>query len=358
VSISPGPWAKTGRALVAVVGASLLIGQVALASGLTWASDNRQGISDRAIAWQFQPDPVIEEIVSAAGLSKEGELYLYASLPEVVPSFEFDLYCSRREPGIGVLGCYRIAEKRIYIYEVTDGRLRPIVPVVTAHEMLHAAWYRFDRGLIDDLSILLEEAFAELPADHRLRERIATYEENDPTSRIPELYAILGTEVAPLPAELEDHYSRFFDDRTKVVGLANEVYRVFDTLTIELERLLADLELRGEVINDSREAYEEKSALFQADLAVYNDRVARYNAGENVPGADRFGEVRDGLLARQSALRAERQAIQALIDEYNELYEQLEVLNRELSELNQGINIAAVEPQDTIEPDTDTPTDQ
>jgi hypothetical protein len=345
------PWAKLGRAGIIAVAAVLLGGQVALASGIGWAQDNRQAISDRATAWQFEPDATIQDIVTRAGLSRTGELYLYASLPEVVPPFEFDKFCSRREPGIGVLGCYRIQEKRIYIFDVTDARLRSIVPVVTAHEMLHAAWFRFDRALQDELGVLLEADFAKLPADHRLRDRIAQYEANDPTSRIPELYAILGTEIAPLSPQLEEHFGIYFDDRTKVVGLANEIYRLFDTLSLELERLVAELEERSAIIDQRRADYEEASATFQSDLAVYNDRVERYNAGENVPGAANFPAQRDSLINRQSTLRNERTAIQALIDEYNALYDQLQILNAELSELNEGINITSVAPQETIAPD-------
>ena len=346
------PWAKLGRAGIIAVAAALLGGQVALASGIGWAQDNRQAISDRATAWQFEPDATIEDIVARAGLSRTGELYLYASLPEVVPAFEFDKFCSRREPGIGVLGCYRIQEQRIYLFDVTDARLRSIVPVVAAHEMLHAAWFRFDPSRHEELGALLEADFATLPDDHRLRDRIAQYEANDPNSRIPELYAILGTEIAPLSPDLEEHFATYFDDRTKVVGLANEIYRLFDTFSLELERLVAELEERSDVIDQRRAAYEDASAKFQSDLATYNDRVARYNAGENVSGAANFPRERESLVSRQTTLREERGAIQALIDEYNALYDQLQVLNAELSELNEGINITTVAPQETIEPDT------
>jgi hypothetical protein len=349
------PWAKLGRAGIIAVAAVLLGGQVALASGIGWAQDNRQAISDRATAWQFEPDATIQEIVDLAGLSKTGELYLYASLPEVVPAFEFDRFCSRREPGIGVLGCYRIQEKRIYIFDVTDARLRSIVPVVTAHEMLHAAWFRFDRALQDELGVLLEADFATLPADHRLRERIAQYEANDPNSRIPELYAIMGTEIAPLSSELEEHFAIYFDDRTKVVGLANEVYRLFDTLRLELERGRAELEERSALIDSRRAAWKEALAQWESDLAGYYDRVARYLAGENVPGAANFAAQRDALIGRQNELRAERAAIQELIDAYNALYDELQVLNAELGELNEGINITSVAPQETIEPETAEP---
>lgn len=355
MSTRRGLGAKLGRAGVIALALALLGGQMALASGVAWAQENRQAIADRTTAWQFEPDGTIQSIVEQAGLSQTGELYLFASLPEVVPPFEFDRFCSRREPGIGVLGCYRIREQRIYIYDVQDTRLKAIVPVVTAHEMLHAAWFRFDRQTIDQLGVLLEADFATLPDDHRLRERIAQYETNDAASRIPELYSILGTEIDALSPELEAHYATYFDDRTKVVALADEIYRIFDSLGGELESLVAELEARSTAIDERRDAYDEASRAFQSDLAAYNDRVERYNAGDNVPGAANFPQQRDSLLQRQSTLRDERGTIQELIDEYNDLYDELQVLNDELTELNQGINVTTIAPQETITPDTGDP---
>lgn len=350
-------WSRLGRAGIIAVAGLALGAQAALVSGIGWAQENHQRITDRTTAWQFEPDAAMTDIVDRAGLSAAGQLYLFASLPEVVPPFEFDRFCFRPEPGIGVLGCYRVQEKRIYLYDVTDARLAPIVPVVTAHEMLHAVWFRMDQNTRDNLAVWLEADFAKLPDDHRLRERIEQYEANDPNSRIPELYAILGTEIAPLSRELEDHYSTYFDRRTNVVDLANEIYRLFDTLSLELENLVDELEERSAIIDQRREAYEDASTTFQEDLAVYNDRVQRYNAGENVPGAANFPAQRESLISRQESLRAERATIQALIDAYNALYDELLVLNAELTELNEGINITTIAPQETITPDTSEPSE-
>lgn len=349
------PLAKAGRAGIIALAGVFLLAQGAVFSGASWALDNRQKVSDRVTAWQFEPDAPLQQLAIEAGLSLEGEMYLWASLPEVVPAFEFDSFCSTREPGIGVLGCYRITEKRIYLYEVTDERLTDIVPVVTAHEMLHAAWFRFDQAEKDRLAVWLEENFAALPSDHRMRERIVQYEENDPNSRIPELYALLGTEIAPLTDDLENHYARFFDNRLALVARADRVYAVFDTILAELQALVDELEAQSAVIDERRSDYEARSQDFQDDLAVYNDRVSRYNAGENVPGAAEFPRQRDELIARRDSLRAERDEIQTLIDSYNALYDQVQVLNRELTELNQGINITTVAPQETITPEDDTP---
>jgi len=335
------------RGFVVLLALTAIAGQGALAWGATWVADNRQWISDRAFALQFEPDPELLTYVRDASLTEEGEIYLFASLPEIVPAGEFDRYCSRDEPGIGVLGCYRLAEKRIYLYDVTDERLEAMEPVIAAHEMLHAAWHRFTTAEQQRLAGLLEEGFAALPDDHPLHERIASYEANDPNSRIPELYALMGTEIAELPEELEQHYRTFFTDRSSVVALADEVYRIFATFDSELQSLADDLKARSDIIDGLKAQYELDSSVLGADISVYNERVARYNAGEDVSGSNRFDAERDDLIARQQALKAERDEILRQIDEYNALLDQLNILNQELGELNQGINIT-LEEQESI----------
>jgi len=62
-----------------------------------------------------------------------------------------------------------------------------------------------------------------------------------------------------------------------------------------------------------------------------------------VPGANKFDDERDELIARQEALKAERDEILSEIADYNALLDQLNILNKELGELNQGINITLEE---------------
>jgi len=341
------PATRLWRGFVIVLALIAIAGQGALAWGATWVGENRQWISDRAIALQFEPDPELLTYVRDASLTGEGEVYLFASLPEIVPAGEFDRYCSRDEPGIGVLGCYRLAEKRIYLYDVTDERLEAMEPVIAAHEMLHAAWDRFTTTEKERLGVLLEEGFAALPDDHPLHERIASYEANDPNSRIPELYALMGTEISELPDQLEAHYAEYFVDRQAVVALADQVYAVFASFDSELQSLADDLEARSDSIDALKAQYELDAAVLGADISIYNDRVARYNAGDVVAGANKFDDERDNLIARQEALKAERDEILQEIDEYNALLDQLNILNQELGELNQGINIT-LEEQDSI----------
>jgi len=344
--------AKIGRAFVALVAVGALAGQAGVVWAANWVVDHHQWIADRSIALQFEPGPQLAGYADKAQFTPEGEVYFYASRPEVVPALEFDNYCSRNEPGIGVLGCYRLQEQRIYLYDVTDERLSAMEPVIAAHEMLHAVWDRFDQATKDDLALLLEEAFAALPEDHPMRERIASYEDYDPNSRIPELYALLGTEVETLPQALEDHYALYFVDRQRVVTLAAEVYGIFNSFGAELDSLVADLDARLTVIDARKAQYELDAEILGADIAIYNDRVSRYNDGEDVRGAAGFEAEQEDLVRRQNALRAERAEVENLIDEYNALLDQLNILNQELTELNQGINITLEQEEELGDIDT------
>ena len=327
---------KVGRSVIAVFALGALSLQGGSAWALGWAFDNEQRIKDQLVAYQFDaPDDVLS-YVEQAGLSEEGALYLKASLPKVVPSIEFGRYCSRSEPGIGVLGCYTLRDGRIFLFDVTDPRLTSIEPVVAAHEMLHAVWFRLSLDTQTDLGVLLEEGFATLSADHPLRARIVLYEEVNPAVRIPELYAIMGTEVSVLPAELEAHYAIYFRDRTKVVALADEVYRVFDTVEQELIALSNNLDSRSAEIDGLRFTYEAESGALRSQILAFNERASLPGA---FPSRSEFESVRAALTGRQNRLEAMRVTLQTKISEFNVLLEELNTVNDEVAQLNQGINV-------------------
>jgi chromosome segregation ATPase len=194
---------------------------------------------------------------------------------------------------------------------------------------------------------LLEEGYAALGPDHPLVERIAGYEANDPRSRIPELYAILGTETAELPAALEEHYATYFSDRSKVVALSETTYSVFDSLSAELLALSDELESRNAEIEGLRYTYGGTSASLRADVLAFNAKAAEPGV---FPSKSEFEAVREGLISRQARLETMRVTLQTKINEYNTLLEELNTLNDEVSELNQGINVT-LEAKDELAPD-------
>jgi hypothetical protein len=341
---------RVGRAALVVLATAALALQGGAAWGVSWVITNERHLKDQLVAYQFEAPEEILSYARQSGMSPTGELYFMTSLPQIVPVYEFDRYCTRNEPGIGVLGCYTLRDGRIYLYDVTDDRLASIEPVVAAHEMLHSAWARLSGAEQEGLAKLLEEGFATLPSDHQLRDRIASYEADNPASRIPELYSILGTEVAPLPALLEEHYAIYFDDRSKVVALADELYRVFDTVEAELSALAQELESRAAEIEGLRFAYEAEQSNLNAAVLSFNDRASQPGA---FPSRSEFESTRNALVERQSRLESMRVSLQTKITEYNERLEELNRLNSEVSELNQGINVRLREEEELSPQDTD-----
>jgi len=341
---------KILRAGIALLALGALALQGGAAWGALWVVENQRMIKDQLVAHQFETPENISSYIDQAGLSDQGSLYLRTSLPRVVPAYEFDRYCTRNEPGIGVLGCYTTRDSRIYLYDVTDPRLESIEPVVAAHEMLHAVWFRKTSEERDALAPLLEEAYAALGPDHPLIERMASYEADDPASRLPELYSIIGTEIREIPQALEAHYAEYFANRALVVDLADRVYRVFDTLQAELEQLSNELSSRNAEIEGLRFTYEETSRVLAGDIVAFNEKASTPGA---FPSKSQFEATRAELVTRQERLESMRITLQTKIAEYNDRLEELNTLNDEVSELNQGINVTLEEEEELTPPSTD-----
>jgi hypothetical protein len=327
---------RWGRLALLVLATIALVGQGALIAGGAWAATNSRFVADRVTALTIEIDPVVLEYARQAALTEEAVLLLRASQTQVVPAGEFDTFCTSREAGIGVLGCYRHGEGRIYLYDVVYDDLAPIEPVVAAHEMLHAAWDRMSAAEHDALAPLLEESFAALESDHELVERIAAYEAADPRSRIPELYAIVGTELTDIPEALERHYARWFVDRSASTALTARVSAVFADFQARLLALRDELTELSERIASEQSTYDADAAVLQADIAVFNVRAQQ-------PGGytsrSEFESDRDALVARQNALTDRLEATNSLIAQHNELLIELEALNAEADTLNRSINV-------------------
>lgn len=337
LSMAPRPRSvRVVRAVVMVFAVVSIVVQSLFLGAIGWAVTNPRAVTDAVTVWQFDPTPAIAGYASRAGMSERGRFLFYASTPQIVEGDAFDALCSRDEPDIGVLGCYTLADGRIYLYEITNLDLQAFEVVVAAHEMLHAAWDRLTAAEQAALVAPLEEAFASVDPDDELVERIASYEAFDPSSRIPELYAILGTEMANLPDELEEHYAEYFDDRAAVVALWQEVKAIFVELDAELNRLNTELERLSLEIEAEQAAANEAAAVLEADITAFNDRASR-------PGGyasqSAFERDRQALIARQDALAASIDATNAKITTYNALVEEFTALNEEAAALDKDLNI-------------------
>jgi cell division protein FtsB len=293
----------------------------------SWTLPSIQHFHDAYVAWSEPLPDDIAAIAAVTGMSIEGELVYRASTPAIEDDADFTQHCAIE--GGAVLGCYD--DGNVYVYSVTDTRLAGTVEVTAAHEMLHAAYERLSPAERERVDALVEEAVATIPDDDPVFEDMALY---SAAQHADEWHSRLGTEFADLPAELEQHFARYFDDRSKVVALNAQATALFDELRAQIDALVTEIDALDPVL-DAR------IAAFEAAIADYNADVDSFNAraqNGSFTSQQQFDNERAALVARGAALDAEGAALDAEIDRYNGLVEQLTALDADYADLYSALD--------------------
>ncbi len=326
------PRASPGRVLAIVLAALV---NLALVAAIIVIATNPQRLSDQIAVWRYEPSATIAAYAERTDMTDEGRFLFYASRPAVMNGDDFDRICAAHLEDVGVLGCYVHADRRIYLFDVTDERLDGIEEVVAAHEMLHAAWARMSDDERERIGGLLEAEVAARPDDTALAETLAFYAQVEPGQRANELHSILGTEYRNLGAELSTYYDRYFADRSVVVSLQEQSNAVFEQQQAEIDALVTQLDALRASIDADYAAYNAGYDQLNADILAFNARAAS-GAFESY---NDFEAERDALMQRQDELDALFGTIQTRADEHAALIVQLEALNAEVDELNASINV-------------------
>ncbi len=296
-----------------------------------WIFLNHQFMLDRIAVWNYQPSQDIRALAERATMQDDGEFYFYASRPELADQSAFNEHCGNQEEHAVILGCY--VGQRIYVYNVEDERLDGVREVTAAHEMLHAAYERLPGDEQQRLGALLE---AELDrASPELLERLKVYDSLPDADRTNELHSIIGTEVADIDANLEEHYRRYFADRQTVVALFHQYESVFRDLREQQKILITELNALAEEINSRTQAYNEAITLLNGDIQAFN---ARANTPGGFASQAEFNQARDNLLAQQTALENEYVAIEAQREVYNQKKAELDALNVQHESLQRSLD--------------------
>lgn len=314
--------------VLGIVSVALLVGVLLVLS--PWDRSRGQWLSDQfTVLTNPSPDDIVA-IADATGMSADGRLIFLASTPEVEDADRFNEDCSVESEG--TLGCYDGHD--IYIFAVTDPRLQGTIEVTAAHEMLHAAYQRLSADEKSEVDALVAAAVETLPPDDRVFTDMQSY----PQSQWPdEWHSRLGTEFADLSPELERHYARYFDDRSLVLELNEASTALLDELEQQLDALAAEVDALDEVVAERSAAYDAALAEYTADVDAFN---AKADSGGFASQAE-FDSARAALVARQKALENERAALNAQIDHYNELVDQLTALDADYADLYQGLDSTA-----------------
>lgn len=295
----------------------------------------RQDVSDWYRLRQYQPPAEVVTLADQDTMTDEGRRIFYTTHPAITGEDEFNTNCRQgnaSEYSI-VLGCY-VSNGGLYgdmyLFNINDERLSGVMQVTAAHEMLHAAYDRLSTKERERVDALLLQAYKQLP-EGRIKDTIAQYEANDPTSVPSELHSILGTEVRNLPPELEEYYSQYFVNRSAVVAFSEQYEGEFARREAQvaeydarLASLKADIESNQAKIDSLNSELSQERAQLDAleasgDAAAFNAQVGSYNQD----------------VAAYNALVAETRA---QIETYNALVEERNNLALEVKELTEAID--------------------
>ncbi len=301
-----------------------------LLAGLLWF--NQQYVLDEIAVWEYKPTAEITQLADRAGVNDKGRFLYYASRPLIDGTQNFGKECGSSEQSTAILGCY--AGGRIYVYNVTDARLDGIREVTAAHEMLHAAYQRMSKADKDKINPLLEAEYTKLENDPDFKTRMAFYASTEPGERDNELHSIIGTEVATISPELEEHYKQYFNDRNNVVILHNNYAAVFQKITDQAAQLFDQLDTMGKKIQADTDAYNTEVTTINADVQSFNSRATN----NQFTSQAQFSSERAALSARVDAVAAKRNSIDAQIANYESLRAQYNQIATESKQLNDSLN--------------------
>lgn len=246
----------------------------------------RQAIFDWWRLRDYAPSSRIAELASNTTLTDNGRHLFYVYHAELQDSAAFNASCDFSEQSI-VLGCY-VSGQGIYIFDVTDERLKGIHEVTAAHEVLHAAYERLGAKEQTRIDTLTQQTLDGI-TDQRIKDTVESYRKRDASIVPNELHSILGTEVSELPAELEQHYAKYFKDRQVVVNFSKQYEQAFteresrrlelkarlDELDITIKNLLEKLNQQSANLSAEYEALERSRD--GAEASTFNARVRQYN---------------------------------------------------------------------------------
>ncbi len=290
-----------------------------------------QSIYDWFRLRDYSPPAAIASLASQDTMTPAAKHLFYINHPNLEDNgSQFRADCNESEKTI-VLGCYHGGEAGIYIYDVTDPRLEGVQQVTAAHEMLHAAYDRLSAKDKDYVDGLLEDYYDHDLKDQRIKDTIAAYRQSEPNDVVNEMHSVFGTEIANLPAPLENYYNRYFSDRQVVAHFAAKYQGEFNKRQSEIKTDDASLASQKQRItveenNLNQQADQIDSDRSHLDSLRSSGQIAAYNAA--VPGFN----------AEVTAYNAGVQKLKDDISAYNDLVNQRNAIAADLASLQQSLD--------------------
>lgn len=264
---------RIGRIFTAVFSVVVIAGSI---YGIT----HRQQILDYLALRNYTPSQRVVQLADETTMTGDTRRVFYINHPELNNKTAFRQNCPSTEHSI-VLGCY-VENKGIYLLDVTDHRLSGVIQVTAAHEVLHAEYDRLSRAERQNVDKMTADYFSQV-SNERVKRTIEQYRSKDPSIVPGELHSILGTEIRNLSPELEAYYSKYFDDRSKIVGYSENYEKTFVDLSAQVEDYDRQLQSLKETIESNRVEIEGQSGEIerqksQLDNLLSSGQTEQYNA--------------------------------------------------------------------------------
>ncbi|MCA9309151.1 hypothetical protein KC973_02135 [Candidatus Saccharibacteria bacterium] len=289
---------------------------------------NKQQIKDYYVVSTTDVQPAAASIQSSIKLTGKGDFLYEASRPQVLSSSAFNAACKNvAEEHSVILGCY--TNQRFYVYSIDDARLDGVEEVTAAHELLHAVYERMtttEQQTIDKQLV----AVANTIQDEHFKETVEAYRKAESGQLNNELHSILGTEIAVLPATLEQHYAQYFSDRQTIVAYSNQYQEIFreserqrDVYEAQRTTLKSQIDQINQQIDDLQKTLNSKQQELQAlrstSVAAYNAQVPTYNAlisdyNTLIDQVKRYIATYNDIIAKENALAVTQNELQQLLD--------------------------------------------
>lgn len=299
---------SAGRARLGVLVTLLVL----LAAAGTAAAE-RNNLYDWWRLRNYQAPPAIAQLATQDTMTDYARHMLYVNQPDLETGATFRQSC----PNDGgektiVLGCYHGGESGIFLLNVNDPLLNGVEQVTAAHEMLHAAYERLSGSERQKVDAMLLDYYDHDLHDQRILNTIAAYKQSEPHDYVNEMHSVFGTEIAQLPAPLEQYYKRYFTDRSVVAGFAAQYQAEFTSRQATVAQDDAKLSAMKTQISSAEEDLKTQLTAINAQQAALNSarnngNIAAYNAG--VPDYNRLVDAYNSGVDN----------LQALINQYNQL---------------------------------------
>lgn len=292
---------------------------------------HRQAIYDWWRLRGYQPSATVAQLAADDKLTDSARRVFYVNHPVVQAKAAFAKSCPKGNKETAVLGCYIPDQHGVYVLKVTDPRLSGIEQVTAAHELLHAEYDRLDSATRRQVDGWLQDYYDHGLSDQTIKDQLASYRKTEPHDLVNEMHSIFGTQVASLPADLENYYKRYFTDRSTITGYYQAYQAEF---TSRLDRIKQDdaqlrsLKSRIEAdetdLKTRQRQLEGRQAQLEAerragDIGAYNAGVPAYNA-------------------LVDAYNAEVRTVQNLVNQYNQLVAARNAIALEEQQLTQAIS--------------------